>query len=231
MVKLLLAEDEEMLAQAICYTLNTAGLVVTHVKNGEEAISLLQTQSFDLAILDINMPKVDGLEVTRLIRQRQNTPILMLTALRGEANILTGFAAGADDYLTKPFSYKELLARVTALLRRSQASLPQPDLEPLLSQGRLQLDPNTYVARLNEIILPLTLTEFRILAYLIEHTGRACQAKEILQAVQGYQLEEYEAREILRVHINHIRQKMKIGPDEPEYIENVYGIGYIIKRT
>lgn len=229
MVKLLLAEDEEMLAQAISYVLDREGIAVTHAKNGEEAIRLLEREVFDIAILDITMPKVDGLAVTRHIRQQQEIPILMLTALSGEADLLAGFEVGADDYLTKPFNYKELLARIKALLRRHQTQKSQTAVRATLTHHRLYINPNSHLARMEDQTLSLTLTEFRILTYLMTHLGRVCNGKEILETIQGYEVEEIEAREILRVHIQHLRQKMKTQRGQPEHIENVYGVGYIIR--
>ena len=231
MTRLLLAEDETMLAQAICYALEQEGFEVTHVENGEQALNLLAQEQFDIAIFDINMPKMDGLELTRHIRKQFELPILMLTALDGEANLLTGFEAGADDYLTKPFSYKELIVRIKALLRRTQASKKESGVvrQSIFTCGRLCIDTNSYLAQIDNNPLPLTLTEFRILTYLVTNLGRACSGREIIAAVQGYDAEESEAREILRVHIQHIRQKMKTQQGQPEHIENVYGVGYVIR--
>ncbi len=229
MAKLLLAEDEEILAHAIIYALKQAGMSLTHAKNGEEALRLLRTSVYDIAILDINMPKIDGLAVARLVRQQQDIPILFLTALSGEENILSGFEVGADDYLTKPFSYKELLARIKAILQRNQRASRHLAQETSLSVGRISIDSAGHVAKMDGKILPLTLTEFHILSYLIEKSGRACRGREILKAVRGYEAEEYEAREILRVHIQHLRQKMKTKKGDPEHIENVHGVGYMIK--
>ncbi len=228
MASLLLAEDEEILAQAIIYTLKQTGMSLTHAKDGEEALRLLRTKVYDMAILDIRMPKIDGLAVARLIRQQQDIPILFLTALSGEENILSGFEVGADDYLTKPFSYKELLARIKAVLNRSQ-KIAHPTQKNNLSLGKISVDSNALVARMGNKILPLTLTEFHILVYLLNNAGRTCRGKEILKAVRGYEAEEYEAREILRVHIQHLRQKMKTKKGDPEHIENVHGVGYMIK--
>lgn len=229
LANLLLAEDEEILAQAIIYALKQAGMSLTHAKNGEEALRLLRTEMYDMAILDITMPKIDGLEVARHIRQQQDIPVLFLTALSGEENILAGFEVGADDYLTKPFSYKELLARIKAILHRSQKTSRRPTQDTSLSLGQVSIDSNAYVAKMGDKILPLTLTEFHILVYLLSNVGRACGGREILKAVRGYEAEEYEAREILRVHIQHLRQKMKTKKDDPEHIANVHGIGYMIR--
>jgi len=229
LAKLLLAEDEETLAHAISYALKRAGMSLTYAKNGEEALRLLRASVYDMAILDINMPKIDGLAVARLVRQQQDIPILFLTALSGEENILSGFEVGADDYLTKPFSYKELLARIKAILQRSQRASRHSAQETSLSVGRISIDSAGHVAKMDGKILPLTLTEFHILSYLIEKSGRACRGREILKAVRGYEAEEYEAREILRVHIQHLRQKMKTKKGDPEHIENVHGVGYMIK--
>ncbi len=229
MANLLLAEDEEILAQAIIYALKQAGMSLTHAKDGEEALRLLRTNVYDMAILDISMPKIDGLAVARLVRQQQDIPILFLTALSGEENILSGFEVGADDYLTKPFSYKELLARIKAILYRSQKASRRPTQKTSLSLGQISVDSDAFVARMGDKILPLTLTEFHILVYLLNNVGRACRGREILKAVRGYQAEEHEAREILRVHIQHLRQKMKTKKGDPEHIVNVHGVGYMIK--
>ncbi len=229
LTRLLLAEDEKILAQAIIYALEREGMVATHAKNGEEAIYLLDNYTYDMAILDITMPKVDGLEVARHIRKRQDIPVLFLTALSGESVVLSGFELGADDYLTKPFSYKELLVRVKAILRRGQAVSRQTASEASLSLDRLSIDSGSHIAKMDGEMIPLTLTEFHILAYLLNNVGRACGGKEILKIVRGYEAEEYEAREILRVHVQHLRQKMKTKKGDPEHVENVHGVGYMIK--
>jgi DNA-binding response OmpR family regulator len=149
LTSLLLAEDEAILAQAIAYALEQAGMSLTHARNGEEALRLLRTNAYDMAILDITMPKIDGLEVARLIRQQQDIPILFLTALSGEENILSGFEVGADDYLTKPFSYKELLARIKAVLYRSQKASRRQAQKTSLSLGRISIDSAGHVAKMD----------------------------------------------------------------------------------
>lgn len=230
MIRLLLAEDEMMLAQAIRFVLEQEGFTVIHAEDGEEALHLLTKESFDFAILDVNMPKMDGLELTRALRKQLDLPILMLTALSGEADLITGFEAGVDDYLTKPFSYKELIVRVKALLRRAQGQTRSPiPQSTILTCGRLRVDTDSYLAQIDDIPIPLTLTEFRVLAYLVTNLGRACSGQEIITAVQGYDVAENEAREILRVHIQHLRRKMKTKSGQPEHIENVYGVGYVIR--
>lgn len=228
MESILLVEDDCVQADAIIYALEKEGYRVCHAGTGPEALHLAAQSLPDLVILDLGLPELDGFEVCRGLRECSSVPILILTALDGESDLLRAFELGADDYLTKPFRYRELLARVNALLRRSHGVLAQADDRHRV--GLLRLDLPTQQAFLGPEPLPLTPTEFRILASLVDEHGRVLSCRALLQRAQGYEVSEAEAREIVRVHIWRIRNKMGCSPQDAEYIQNVRGIGYVIDR-
>ncbi|MBC8496939.1 MAG: response regulator transcription factor [Chloroflexi bacterium] len=219
----LVVDDENTLRDFVRRNLEVRGYTVVTASNGLEALALFNTQNVDLVILDLMMPRMDGLETTRRIRQRSTVPIIILTALDEESDKIKAFDLGADDYLTKPFGVGELLARVKAVLRRSRWT------EPPTRQGRLihgdiivDLERHEVTARGEEV--KLTPTEFNLLAYLMEYAGKVLPHQAILKNVWG---PEYgEETEYLRVYIGHLRQKIEENPSKPNYIMTERGIGY-----
>jgi len=219
----LVVDDENTLRDFVRRNLEVRGYTVVTSSNGLEALALFNTQNVDLVILDLMMPRMDGLETTRRIRQRSTVPIIILTALDEESDKIKAFDLGADDYLTKPFGVGELLARVKAVLRRSRWT------EPPTRQGRLihgdiivDLERHEVTARGEEV--KLTPTEFNLLAYLMEYAGKVLPHQAILKNVWG---PEYgEETEYLRVYIGHLRQKIEENPSKPNYIMTERGIGY-----
>jgi DNA-binding response OmpR family regulator len=226
MTTVLLVEDEIKLAEVVRNELQAAGYQVIHASDGLEALALHQEHDPDLVILDWMLPGLDGLEVLRRIRQTSAVPLLMLTARGEEMDRVVGLEVGADDYMTKPFSVRELVARVRALLRRVAhvqqviASDRQPSRQAL-THGALLLDPEAYVAEVAGRDLELTRTEFDLLHFLMRHPGRAFSRDYLLDAVWG---ESYVTGD-RSVDNAVLRLRRKLG-DMGEIVETVWGVGY-----
>jgi two-component system KDP operon response regulator KdpE len=219
----LVVDDEQPLRDFIRKNLEARSFTVHTAANGLEALAVFNTQSPDLIILDVMMPTMDGLETTRRIRQTSLVPIILLTALGEEKDKVAALDLGADDYLTKPFGVEELLARVRAVLRRSQ---PQPAPAPasVLRAGEISLDPAAHsVARSGEP-LKLTPTEFDLLHLLMRNVGKVLTHRELLQRVWG--AEYGDEAEYLRVYIRRLRQKIEADPLNPRHLLTEHGIGY-----
>jgi two-component system, OmpR family, KDP operon response regulator KdpE len=223
----LIVDDERPIREFIRKNLDVRGYITTTASSGLEALAAFNTQSIDLVILDIMMPRMDGLETIRRIRQVSITPIIILSALGEETDKITALNLGADDYLTKPFGVGELLARIQAVLRRASW------LEPLQQQGQIikRIERGSIIANLerHEVTvggspIQLTPTEFNLLVYLMENIGKVLPHKTILQSVWG---PEYgEEAEYLRVYIGRLRQKIENDPADPRYLKTERGIGY-----
>ncbi|MCB2227639.1 MAG: response regulator transcription factor [Desulfarculaceae bacterium] len=217
----LVVEDEKDIIDVVDFNLQQAGYRVLKAADGAEGLRLAKDQSPDLVVLDLMLPAMDGKEVCRRLKQGEATreiPVLMLTALASETDRIIGFEIGADDYLTKPFSPRELVLRVNAILRRSQE--PAGDTAPLNLPG-LTIDPSRHVALAGEEELDLTATEFKLLHYLAAHAGKVQTREVLLSRVWGYAYEGY-ARTV-DTHVRRLRKKL--GP-LAERIETVRGIGY-----
>jgi two-component system KDP operon response regulator KdpE len=219
----LIVDDERAIRDFVQKNLEVRGFRVMVAMHGIEALDIFKNQNVDLVILDIMMPRMDGLETTRRIRQISTVPIIILTALGEEADKVQAFDLGADDYLTKPFGVGELLARVKAVLRRSKWS--ESSLRPgNLQQGDITVDLERHEVVVSNKDIELTPTEFNLLVYLMENTGKVLTHRRILQNVWG---PEYgEEHEYLRVYIGHLRQKIEQDPSKPLYIITKRGIGY-----
>lgn len=219
----LIVDDEKPIRDFVQKNLDVRGFRVIVASNGVDALDIFNSRSIDLVILDIMMPYMDGLETTRQIRQISTVPIIILSALGEEADKIKAFDLGADDYLTKPFGVGELLARVKAVLRRSNWS------DDAVRPGSIQLGNIAVNFERHEVLvdgnaIELTPTEFNLLVYLMDNPGKVLSHRKILQNVWG---PEYgEEHEYLRVYIGHLRQKIKINPSRPEYIVTKRGIGY-----
>lgn len=224
----LVVDDEKTICEFIRRNLAVRCFTVVTASNGAEAISVFNAQDIDLVILDIMMPGVDGLEVTRRIRQSSMIPIIILTALDGERDKIRAFDLGADDYLTKPFGVGELLARVKAVLRRAQWTEP-PTRQGRLIHGEIEINLERHEVTVAGKIVKLTPTEFNLLVYLMDHAGMALPHDAILKNVWG---PEYgEETEYLRVYIGHLRQKIEKDPTNPRYLLTERGIGYRFEKA
>jgi len=228
MPTLLLVEDDETLRQTLRYTLERAGYQVDVVADGTEALRRVQTSAPDLVILDVMLPGLDGFDVCRALRRSSTVPILMLTARDDEVDRVLGLELGADDYVTKPFSMRELVARVKALLRRRE--MLAAELRPTeagaerIVFGPLVIDVAARRVWRDGQEVALKPREFDLLVYLVRHRGRVCSAEQLLRAVWGYH--GYGDTRTLAVHIHGLREKLEPDPRHPQLIETVRGVGY-----
>jgi DNA-binding response OmpR family regulator len=218
---ILVVDDEAKIVNLLRAYLEDAGYRVATAGDGREALFTARHEKPDLVILDLMMPEMDGWEFTRRFRRESNTPIIMLTARVEDVDKIVGLEMGADDYVVKPFSPREVIARVRAVLRRG-SSLEEP-LE-LLRAGDLVLDREAHEARLAGDPVDLTPTEFGLLAAMMERPGRAMSRLELLDAAQGDAYEGYERT--VDVHVKNIRRKIETDPANPYYILTVFGVGY-----
>lgn len=223
---ILVVDDEPQITRVVRGYLEKAGYQVVTAHDGEEALYRTRREKPDLVVLDIQMPKVDGLAFTRRIRAEQSSlPIIMLTARVEETDRVVGLELGADDYVTKPFSPRELVARVKAVLRRTQGAMSPPDV---LRVGPVTLDRDQHTVTLDGELLDLTPTEYDILAMLMEAPGHVFSRADILEATQGVAFEAYERT--VDVHIKNLRKKLEPDPSEPRYILTVRGAGYRLAK-
>ena len=218
-VRLLVVEDDQSLAKVLVRGLTEEGHAVDHAATSAAALDAPQVNHYALVVRDLGLPDGDGLAVCRKIRDGGNpTPILMLTARDGLSDKVAGLDAGADDYLTKPFAYPELAARVRALLRR-----PRDVMSPVLEWGDLKLDPAAHTVWRGAIMIPLTPREFSLLDFLLRHPGAVCTREDLLEHVWDAHYDGLS--NVVDVHIANLRRKLSL-PDRPEPIETVRGVGY-----
>jgi DNA-binding response OmpR family regulator len=223
MKTILVVDDERKIVDLARDYLEHAGFVVLTASDGESAIQSVQRHRPDLVVLDLGLPGLDGLDVTRAIRRDSNLPVIMLTARDDELDKLLGLELGADDYLTKPFSPRELVARVRAVLRRVDAG-SRPADEEIVRAGDLTLDVPRMRAELNGRSVDLTPTEFQLVAALARQPGRIFTRSQLLDAVHGVAFESYERA--IDAHVKNIRRKLEPDPRRPALILTVYGVGY-----
>ena len=219
--KILIVEDEARIVRTLSLYLEKAGFEVSAVSDGKRAIPVFQKENPALVLLDLNLPQIDGLDICREMRKLHNVPIIMLTARIEETDRLIGLELGADDYITKPFSPREVVARIRAVLRRSQSSAGQSDT---LRAGSLLVDLAGYRVWLGDTQLSLTQSEFDILVALTAHKGRVLSRVQILDATQGIAFEGFERT--IDQHIKNLRKKIKNEIGDIPVIDTVYGVGY-----
>lgn len=221
--RLLVVEDERPLRNLVTNALISAGYEVFGVPDGLQAMEFFAQNSVDMVILDIIMPHVDGIQVCRWIRQRSDVPIVMLTALDRTEDVVAGFEAGADDYITKPFTFEELRARIEAIFRRLEwMTRRRPG--GVLSFGELTMDPDAHrVTRAGQEI-HVTPVEFELLYYLMSHAGEAVPKETLFREVWGY--EYVEGLNLVEVAVRRLREKIEPDPSRPAYIQTVRGVGY-----
>jgi two-component system OmpR family response regulator len=221
----LVVEDEENLLEVLKYNLEREGYNVLTAVDGEQGLEVARTSRPDMVVLDIMLPKLDGLEVCRILRRESNVPILMLTAKGEEIDRVLGLELGADDYVTKPFSIRELMARVKAMLRRSRmASEISPAPPKVLRSGDLEVDRTGHSVHLGGLSIDLKPREFELLALLVENRGRVLTRSQILDRLWGY---DYVGDErTVDVHIRWLRNRIEKEPSRPERIVTVRGVGY-----
>jgi len=223
---LLVVEDEKHLRKMLYEHFEAEGFGVIQAKDGEEAIQLWLESKPDLIVLDIMLPIMSGIEVLKKIRSLDDTPVIMLTAKAEQIDKLLGLEMGADDYVTKPFSPRELTARVKAVLRRSSRT----NNKHLIVLGNLKIDINRFEAYIDDQLLSLTTTEYKILLMLAENPGQVFSRLQILERIYGDIYEGYERT--VDTHINNLRRKIEGFPDQEVKIKTVYGVGYkIVKKN
>lgn len=227
MTKILVVDDEASIAKLLQFNLEKAGYDVITAFDGKQGLEMARTEQPEFIILDLMLPKMDGMDVCKSLRQeRNNTPILMLTAKDDELDKILGLELGADDYLTKPFSPREVIARVKAILRRTQAILEpaSTDEDVVLQFGEVRLYPEKYEVFRGEEKVELTPKEFELLHYLASHQGRVLTRDQLLNAVWNYDF--VGDSRIVDVHVSHLREKLEVDTKSPRYIKTVRGLGY-----
>lgn len=218
---ILIVDDEPEIVKLVRAYLEAAGFRVVAARDGREALWVTRNEKPDLIILDLTMPEMDGLEFTRRLRQEKNTPIIMLTARVEELDRVIGLELGADDYVTKPFSPREIVARVRAVLRRVQPESHSPEV---LRIGELELDRDEHKVIASDHSIDVTPTEFDLLEVLMSNPGRAFSRMDLLERLQGEAYSPYERT--IDAHIKNLRAKIEPEPARPQYILTVFGVGY-----
>ena len=225
---ILVADDDPQILRLVARNLQLEGYEVTTATDGQEALDQLEAHTFDLAILDVMMPKLDGFTVCARVREFSSMPIIMVTARGQDQDKIRGLDLGADDYLTKPFSVEELLARVRSVLRRSQFASNQEGqhVRPVITIGELMVDFAQHRVTMKGQELDLTPIEYRLLAYLAQNAGRVVTQDLLLEHVWG---EEYVGEShLLQVNVNRLRRKLEDDPARPRYLLTKMGVGYMI---
>ena len=218
---ILVVDDEVRITQLVRDYLVHAGYAALTAGDGRSALALYRTEKPDLVVLDLGLPEIDGLDVARELRKLGNTPIIMLTARAEETDKLIGLELGADDYITKPFSPKELVARVRAVLRRADNVSPQGQV---MQVADMTIDPSRMRVTVADRQVELTSTEFELLVTLAKQPGRIFTRAQLLDSVRGVAFESYERA--IDAHIKNIRRKLEMDPHTPRYVLTVHGVGY-----
>ena len=229
-MKILVVDDEKVLVKGICFNLRGEGYEVDAGYDGAQAVEMARNNDYDLIILDLMMPKIDGLQACVKIREFSNVPIIMLTARGEDADKIIGLESGADDYITKPFNILELKARIRALLRRA-AMPPAGNREPeeeTLRAGHIQLDLAQRVAIKDGERVDLTVKEFDLMELLMRNPGRVYSRENLLDLVWGY---EYQGDfRTVDVHVRRLREKLELDPAHPRLILTKWGVGYFLQQ-
>src|SRR5207302_3163256 len=222
---ILLVDDEDAVQKLLTYPLEREGFRVMQARDGEEALQRFGTERVDLVVLDLMLPKLDGLEVCRRLRAQSTVPIIMLTARDDELDKVVGLELGADDYITKPFSIREFRSRVRALLRRAKLPPYQGDGDDeTIAAGPLRIDLGRRAVELDGRSVQLTYVEFELLRTMASNPGRVFSRKMLLEELWGGS--DYREPRTIDVHVRHLREKLERDPREPEYIFTVRGVGY-----
>ncbi len=229
-MKILVVDDEKVLVKGICFNLKGEGYEVDAGYDGAQAVEMARSNQYDLIILDLMMPKIDGLQACVKIREFSNVPIIMLTARSEDADKIIGLESGADDYITKPFNILELKARIRALLRRSAmtAAGKQEAAEETLTAGHITLDLARRVAVRDGKSVDLTVKEFDLMELLMRNPGRVYSRENLLDLVWGYEYQgDYRT---VDVHVRRLREKLELNPARPGLILTKWGVGYYLNQ-
>lgn len=221
--RILIVDDEPPIVDMLAYNLKRANYEVLIARDGQEALDQARREGPDLIILDLMLPKIDGLEVCRALRRERDVPIIMLTARDSEVDRVVGLELGADDYVVKPFSVRELVARVKTVLRRAPAR-PTEGAEPLVQSGPLRVDPARHEARWEGALLDLTALEFELLHTLVRHAGQVLSREQLVEQVWGY--DYYGDLRVVDAAVKRLRSKLRQAAPSDELITTVRGVGY-----
>lgn len=221
---ILVVEDEASIAEVVSLYLKRAGFNAEIASDGRQAMNLFERRKPDLVILDLMLPEVDGLSLTRWLRDHSNVPIIMLTARRAEMDRITGLEMGADDYVVKPFSPQELVSRVRAVLRRLVREQADAEPERNLSFGEINIDPRSRVVTLKDTPIELTVKEFDMLYLLAQHPKQVFTREQLLERVWGGA--QYIDPGTVTVHVRRLREKIEPDPSKPVHLLTVWGVGY-----
>lgn len=224
MKKILIVDDEENIIELIDYNIKNAGFLTVSATNGNDALNLAKEENPDLIILDVMLPGLDGFEVVRGLRKFSTVPILMLTARTEEFDRVLGLELGADDYLTKPFSVRELVARVKAILRRSNGDSKQEEETSLIKVGSFTIDEEKHKVFLNNQEIQLTAKEYELLKLLVTNKGRVFSRDKLLEQLWDY--DYFGDTRTIDVHIRHLREKIEKHSGNPQCLKTVRGVGY-----
>jgi DNA-binding response OmpR family regulator len=221
---ILLVDDEESVQKLLTYPLERDGFRVVQAHDGDEALARFESDPIDLVVLDLMLPRLDGLEVCKRLRARSSVPIIMLTARDDELDKVVGLELGADDYITKPFSIREFRSRVRALLRRASAPPHQPTGEEVVEADGLRIDPTKRSVEVDGKPVHLTYVEFELLRTLASRPGRVFSRQALLEAIRGGA--DYREPRTIDVHVRHLREKLERNARDPRFILTVRGVGY-----
>ena len=224
MTKILVVEDEASFSDALSYLLGREGFDVSVADTGDGAIAEFDRHGADLILLDLMLPGLSGTEVCRQIRQRSNVPVIMLTAKDSEVDKVVGLELGADDYVTKPYSTRELVARIRAVLRRQGDDSTDSGSDGILTAGPVRMDVERHMVTVNNDAAQLPLKEFELLEFLIRNSGRVLTRSQLIDRVWGS--DYFGDTKTLDVHIKRLRAKIEVDPAEPVFIQTVRGLGY-----
>lgn len=222
--RVLVVDDETSVRDVVRAYLEREGFIVDVAENGASALELIASKSPRLIVLDLMLPDVSGEEVARQVRERSDVPIIMLTAKGSEEQKLAGFDRGADDYLTKPFSPRELVARVKVILRRAGIGDAPLVADLVFDDGRLRIDDTRHEVSVRGEPVALTPSEYKVLLAIAQYPGRAYSRYELINRVQGHDFEGYERT--IDAHIKNLRRKIEPDPRAPQYVQTVHGVGY-----
>ena len=225
-MKILVVDDEKLLVKGIKFNLENEGYTVDACYDGESAVSMARSENYDLIILDLMMPKKDGLQACQEIRSFSTVPIIMLTARSEDADKLMGFESGADDYVTKPFNILELKARVRALLRRASIAAPAGKTDAALRCGHISLDEQSRSAYKDGAPVELTMKEFDLMLFLMKNPGKVYSRENLLDLVWGY--DYLGDTRTVDVHVRRLREKLELDPARPQHIMTKWGVGYYL---
>jgi two-component system response regulator RegX3 len=224
MTKILVVEDEASFSDALSYLLGREGFEVSVADTGDGAIAEFDRHGADLILLDLMLPGLSGTEVCRQIRQRSNVPVIMLTAKDSEVDKVVGLELGADDYVTKPYSTRELVARIRAVLRRQSEDFSDSVPDGVLTAGPVRMDIERHIVNVNEEQVQLPLKEFELLEFLIRNSGRVLTRSQLIDRIWGS--DYFGDTKTLDVHVKRLRAKVEVDPANPLFIQTVRGLGY-----